>query len=172
MFGHDGLLFGGADGVVLDGVTGAVEQSFSLPAEMIARMPAAGDSDLDGFQEIIIGSSCYSHDGELRWSSDISGTYGHWSAILDVDDDLYGEVAMVGNGELAIYDTDGTELFRHPAGTGQPGPPCVADFDGDGSTEVAVTNLGRSDGLGSFSVDYCEPAGAPPRSCIHTHCSR
>ena len=125
-----------ADRFVLDGATGAVEQTFSLPDEMIARMPASADIDLDGFQEVILGSSCYGHDGALRWSSDISGTYGHWVAILDADDDLYGEVAMVGNGELAIYDTDGTELFRNPAGTGQPGPPCVADFDGDGEAEL------------------------------------
>jgi hypothetical protein len=125
-----------ADTLVLDGATGALEQSFTVPLELMARMPAAGDLDLDGFQELIIGSTLYSHDGTPRWTSDIVGTYGHWVAILDADDDLYGEVAMIGNGELAIYDTDGTILSRSAAGTDQPGPPCVADFDGDGEAEI------------------------------------
>ncbi len=131
--GHPEVL---ADTLVLDGATGATELSLSVPEEMMARMPAAGDIDLDGFQELIIGSTLYSHDGTPRWSSDISGTYGHWVAILDADDDLYGEIAMIGGGELAIYDTDGTVLSRSAAGTGQPGPPCVADFDGDGEAEI------------------------------------
>ena len=44
---------------------------------------------------------------------------------------------MVGAGWLGIYDPDGTELFKTNAGTGQPGPPCVADFDGDDVAEIA-----------------------------------
>jgi len=140
-----------ADTLVLDGATGALEQSFTVPFEMMARMPAAADLDLDGFQELIIGSTLYSHDGTERWTSTISGTYGHWVAILDADDDIYGEVAMIGNGELAIYDTDGSILSRSPAGTEQPGPPCVADFDGDGEAEIgwassSLFNLYELDG--------------------------
>ena len=108
--------------MVLDGLTGGLEQTFTVPDAMIARMPAAADLDLDGTQEVNIGSTCYDADGSALWSSDISGEYGHWVAILDADDDLFGEVAMIGGGELAIYDTDGTVLFRNPAGTSQPGP--------------------------------------------------
>ena len=52
--------------------------------------------------------------------SSIQGNYGHWSAILNADEDLDGEVAMVGAGWLGIYDPDGTELSRRNAGTGQP----------------------------------------------------
>ena len=44
---------------------------------------------------------------------------------------------MIGAGQFAIYDPDGTLLVQSAAGSGQPGPPCVADFDGDGDAEMA-----------------------------------
>ncbi|MFT4975090.1 MAG: hypothetical protein ACI8S6_000977 [Myxococcota bacterium] len=128
-----------ADDLVLSGATGATKLRLPLPSQtqMLGRMTVAADIDLDGQQEIIAGNACYSADGSLRWTAGIFGTYGHWSAILDADGDPEAEVAMVGDGQLGIYDHDGTELSLVAAGTGQPGPPCVADFDGDGDAEIA-----------------------------------
>ena len=126
-----------ADNAVINGRTGQLLHQFTVDPLFIGRMPAVGDLDQDGSQEIIIANKCYNSDVSLRWSSSIQGDYGHWSAILNADDDLDGEVAMVGAGWLGIYDPDGTELFKTNAGTGQPGPPCVADFDGDDVAEIA-----------------------------------
>ena len=103
-----------------------LRHQFAVDPLFIGRMPAVGDLDQDGTQEIIIANTCYNSDFTPRWTSSIQGNYGHWSAILNADEDLDGEVAMVGAGWLGIYDPDGTELFKTNAGTGQPGPPCVA----------------------------------------------
>ena len=127
------------DDLVLSGRTGATKLRLPVPSQaaMLGRMTISADIDLDGQQEIIAGNTCYSSSGATRWTAGVFGEYGHWSAILDADGDPEGEVAMVGGGELGIYDHDGTELSRVPAGTNQPGPPCVADFDGDGDAEIA-----------------------------------
>ena len=126
-----------ADNAVINGRTGQLRHQFAVDPLFIGRMPAVGDLDQDGTQEIIIANTCYNSDFTPRWTSSIQGNYGHWSAILNADEDLDGEVAMVGAGWLGIYDPDGTELFKTNAGTGQPGPPCVADFDGDEVAEIA-----------------------------------
>lgn len=126
-----------ADNAILDGRNGNTLHQFTISDQIIGRMPAVGDLNLDGKQEVIIANQCRNSDGSLRWESSIFGDYGHWSAILNYDQDPFGEVAMVGAGYLGIYKHDGTELYKTPAGTGQPGPPCVADFDGDGDAEIA-----------------------------------
>ena len=126
-----------ADNAILDGRTGDLQHHFQLSGSIIGRMPAVGDIDLDGRQEVIIANECRNADGSLQWDSSIIGTYGHWSAILNYDSDPQGEVVMIGSGQFAIYDPDGTLLVQSAAGSGQPGPPCVADFDGDGDAEMA-----------------------------------
>lgn len=134
-----------ADDLVLNGATGSLRMRLTVPnmASMLGRMTVAADINLDGQQEIIVGNTCYSSTGVKLWSAGIFGEYGHWSAILNADKDPEAEVAMVGGGELGIYDHDGTEKSRVSAGTGQPGPPCVADFDGDGDAEIAWASSSR-----------------------------
>jgi hypothetical protein len=51
--------------------------------------------------------------------------------------DPEGEVAMIGNGRYSLYDTDGTALAARNFGGAVMGPPCVADFDGDGDPEMS-----------------------------------
>lgn len=153
-----------ADNAVLNGQTGEVIHQFPISSLFIGRMPAVGDLDLDGRQEIIIANQCRRSDGSLAWESPIIGDYGHWSAILNADDDPQGEVAMVGAGQLAIYDPDGTELYRTSAGTGQPGPPCVADFDGDGQAEIAwasssLFNMFELDGTVRWTRSVSDSSG-------------
>ena len=92
------------------------------------------------------------------------GDYGHWAAILNYDGDIQGEVAMVGAGYLGFYDPDGTELYKTNAGTGQPGPPCVADFDGDGDAEIAwasssLFNMFELDGSIRWTASITDASG-------------
>lgn len=142
-----------ADNLILDGRTGQVLFEANVDDEIIGRMPAVGDIDLDGLQEVIIGQDVYEFQRtgdsvrvDREWSTPVKGTYGHWSAILDANGDLNGEVAMIGDGRLVIHRHDGPIIVDVAAGTDQPGPPCVADFDGDGISEIA---WGSSD---SFNV--------------------
>jgi hypothetical protein len=133
-----------ADNLVLDGATGELLFRADIHPSVIGRMPAVGDLDLDGLQEFILGSDVYNltrRSGTVtvtkKWTSPVRGTYGHWAAILDANGDQFGEVAMIGGGRLVIHRHDGGVLVDVAAGTDQPGPPCVADFTGDGVSEIA-----------------------------------
>ena len=121
-----------------DGASGAQLASFSAPSGIPYFGPSVGDIDLDGEQEIVIGNQVYSPDGTLEWTSSVAGSYGHWTAIVDVDGDPEGEVLMVGGGQVVVHDHDGTVLYSTTTSdASRPGPICVADFDGDGTVEAA-----------------------------------
>lgn len=126
-----------ADHFILNGQTGAQLADIPVDSSIPYRMPAIGDLDRDGEQEVILGDVCYSLKKGVKWRSPLKGGYGHWAAILQYNKDDKGEVAMVAAGSYAVYDADGKELLKIPAGSTQPGPPCVADFDGDGSANIA-----------------------------------
>lgn len=142
-----------ADVYILDGSTGALQAELTRDKDIPYSLPTIGDIDLDGVQEIILANQCFEPDGSVSWSSDISGGYGHWSAIVNVDEDLAGEVVMIGAGLMGIYDQDGTELRKVEVASNQPGPPCVADFDGDGEPEIAWPN---STSLRLYELDGTE----------------
>lgn len=153
-----------ADRHILDGRTGNLKFSLPSDAAIPYRLPAIGDLDQDGVQEIVLANGVYSFDGDLLWRSPVAGSYGHWSAILDTDGDADAEVAMVGAGELIIHDHDGTVQTRVSAGGGQPGAPCVADFDGDGDAEIAwasssTLNQYELDGTSSWSANVNDTSG-------------
>ncbi len=121
---------------VLDGATGAVKVALPHDGATPFMMASVGDIDLDGEQEIVLGQHVYSPDGTVEWSSSLAGGYGHWSAILNADDDETAEVAMIAEGRLEIYEHDGTLRVSVSAGAANIGAPCVADFDGDGEPEI------------------------------------
>lgn len=153
-----------ADTLILDGLTGAIEQSLTISSGIPYRLPAVADLDLDGEQEVILGNTVYRANGDRWWSSSVTGGYGHWAAILDADGDPEAEVAMVGGGRLAIYEHDGTERTNVAAGGTQPGAPCVADFDGDGEAEIAwgssnTVNLYELDGTRRWSAAVDDSSG-------------
>jgi hypothetical protein len=129
------------DDVVLNGVTGALEAELpSSPTEPY-RMATAGDLDLDGTQEILFGDTVYDASGTPLWSAHVDGPYGLWSAPIDVDGDPEGEVLVFGDGTLAVFEANGDELLRtHDSSWDRPGPPCVADFDGDGAVEIGFAS--------------------------------
>ncbi len=96
----------------------------------------AGDIDLDGQQEVIVGNAAYSKSGTAIYSS--SGSDG-FPAIANFDSDDEAEIVVVSQGTLRLLDTDYTEIWSVSLGsTGYPGPPAIADFNGDGEPDIAV----------------------------------
>ncbi|MBK7757552.1 MAG: VCBS repeat-containing protein [Deltaproteobacteria bacterium] len=122
---------------VLNGQDGSLIWSPPANLSIPYHGPIAGDFDLDGDQEVIIQDTVYDSDGTLLWSASIKGIIGHWSAVLNYDDDDEAEIVMIAGGKYTLYEHDGVEIFKVSAGTEQPGAPCVGDFDGDGEAEIA-----------------------------------
>ena len=131
-----------ADAQVLDGQTGQLLATIPTSGSIPYRVPAVGDIDEDGEQEVLIAENCWSLSQGVEWSTPVMGTYGHWWAILDQDGDSGGEAAAIGGGQMVIHDSDGQVLVNTNAGSGQPGTPCVADYDGDGQAEIAWASSG------------------------------
>jgi len=152
------------DRTVVDGATGAIENTFSISSAIAYRMPAVGDIDLDGDQDVIIGNTVYDPSGTVLWSASLAGSYGHWSAILNADSDPEAEVAMIGGGRMALFEHDGTPIVNVSAGSSQPGAPCVADFDGDGTVEIGwassgTFNMRELDGSNVWSAAVNDSSG-------------
>lgn len=114
------------------------------------RTPVAADLDQDGEQEIILANKVFDSSGSTKWSNAGNGS-GNFAAVADVDGDNGGETFFVSNGTAYLHDDDGSVItsFAVPGGS-IPGPPCMADFDGDGEVELAVPN---STQISVFEVD-------------------
>ena len=132
-----------ADTIRVRGTDGAILNWFPVPSAIEFRIPAVGDVNLDGIQEVVIGNSLFSPDGKRKWTAPVQGTYGHWSALVDANEDPYGEIVMVADGRLLVLEHDGSVLVDVPAGNDHPGAPCVADFDGDGAPEIGWASNNR-----------------------------
>jgi hypothetical protein len=122
----DSLVVSGRDGRTL----------FTLPAASAYTVPVCADIDQDGTAEIIYGPNVYDHRGALEWGM-ASGGGSTMAAVVNVDGDDNAEVFLA-SGQLFLYDDDGTLLNATALPSTTPGPPCAADFDGDGEVEIAV----------------------------------
>src|SRR5574341_893697 len=114
------------------------------------------DIDMDGQREIIAGNTVYNNDCTVKWTRNelLDGL----TSVGNFDDDAYPEIVFINWGyqstdhasEARVYLIDHTgaikwgpvylrQLEAHPQNySGIGGPPVVADFDGDGKTEIGV----------------------------------
>ncbi|MFT5681318.1 MAG: hypothetical protein ACI8RZ_002224 [Myxococcota bacterium] len=138
------------DIAVVEGTNGATVATLgSLSTSW--RAPVVADLDADGIQEILLGENTYAPDGTVKWSVSGSGD-SVFSAVADIDGDAGGESFWVTGNLLHIVDDDGTLIRTVSLNTSssRPGPPSVADFDGDGQVEIAVP---ASSQLEMFEID-------------------
>lgn len=111
---------------------------FSLDDHGITGAIICADLDQDGTAEILLGDSVYSHTGELEWTFPLDRTAA-FAALLNADEDAEAEI-FIASDRLDRYEADGTLIGSGelPETAFSAGPPCVADFDGDGFPEVGV----------------------------------
>ena len=143
---------------VLDGKTGAIETV--LPGSYVNT---AADLDGDGQLDIVHSRGAYNAAGGVMAKTGLDGS---WSAVADLDGDGKAEVATIANGgallphHLIIWRYDpvapnGVQIVRAgidingplspmlcpPGSAGSKnggGPQTIADFNGDGTPDVAV----------------------------------
>lgn len=121
---------------VVDGATGSTVTTLGGITNSW-RTPVAADLDQDGLQEIILGNVVFNAAGSRLWANSGTGS-GNFNAVADVDGDIGGEVFFASGSTMYLHDDDGTLLDAWTIPGTNPGPTCVADFDGDGAVEIAV----------------------------------
>ena len=121
-----------SDGQVLDSI------SYPDQGAVFSVLGTVADIDGDGISEVLIRDRAWSLDGvELTFPID-STSRQHW-AVAQVDDDAEPELLLLESSALTVFEHDGVQRDRWTFGSASPGPPCVADLDGDGRVEVVHT---------------------------------
>lgn len=132
-------ILSGLDGTIL----GKGDVGFGMPRGRFRSMedgPKSVPMDLDGdgTMEVIAGRELLAPDGSTICLADTpDGTV----ATADVDGDGLGEVVLVQDGAITIYEHDCTvtRTWALPD-AGHGGPATLADFDGDGHLELGVAS--------------------------------
>ena len=157
------------DIAVVEGSTGATVTTLTGQASSW-RAPVIADIDRDGFQEILLGEKVYGPGGTVEWQVPLNSGDSTFAAVADIDGDPGGESFWVTGTQLHVRDDNGTNLrsITLNGSSFRPGPPTVADFDGDGAVEIAIPasqqiEMFEMDGTRLWSVavqDYSGIAGA------------
>ena len=107
--------------------------------EEIGMHVTAADLNMDGVQEVILGNTLVDPSGNTLCQA--TGLEDGYTASADVNGDGQGEVIVVGNGRVGVYDsTCGVVDTWSLAGGGTGGPPTVSDFDADGEVEIGIAD--------------------------------
>ncbi|HEY1959377.1 MAG TPA: VCBS repeat-containing protein [Polyangiaceae bacterium] len=143
------------EGGILDGKTGALKATFSPP---LAGSFVVSDIDGDGKLDVVTSSQGYDATGKQFVDTDVPG---YWPAIGDFDKNGVPEIVGVQYTSHTVWiwhydknqpnkfswvrqgiDINGTLTQHCPVGsagyTTGGGPPTVADFNGDGTPDVAL----------------------------------
>jgi hypothetical protein len=154
--GRPEILFYGA---IYDNLGNALDETLDplvLDPAGTGYIPVVADVDADGLPELVSGAQTYAFDTALRrWIPEaaIGGQSGR-TAVADLGTypadplmdnrgalDGVGEIVTVHAGIIHAYNLSGRQVFTATlAGTGNGGPPTIADFDGDGRAELASAN--------------------------------
>ena len=99
----------------------------------------AADLNMDGVQEVILGHTLVDPFGNTLCQA--TGLEDGYTAPADVNGDGQGEVVVVGNGRVGVYDSTCSVVDTWSlAGGGTGGPPTVSDFDADGEVEIGIAD--------------------------------
>jgi hypothetical protein len=147
---------------IIDATTGRVEQT--IPSTY-GNFQVVGDIDQDGLQDLVFSDGVWDGYGAKMWEHKNAGSYA-FPTIVDIDGDPGGEVVLVMNGTIRVYDDDGTELWDAP--NDSPDAvwiPCAGDFDGDGDVEIAWAdkthfNMYELDGTKRWAMPIRDSSGA------------
>ena len=129
---------------IVEGATGMLRTSGTAGQGRFAAYDELGyhsiviDLEGDGIQELVAGPTLYEPDGTARCTAEGLAPDG-FTAAADLDMDGQGEVVLVGNGEVGVYEADCTVSAGWTLpGHGSGGPPTIGDFDGVGVPEIGI----------------------------------
>jgi WD40 repeat protein len=103
----------------------------------LGALSYAADIDQDGLLEVVNDRIIYRHDGRTKCYN--FNVYNGLSGVANFDSDPYGEIALVGGGNVYLLDDNCALLWTAPIPNGgYGGAPNIADFDNDGQVEIGV----------------------------------
>lgn len=133
-------------------------------------VPTLADLDMDGTQEIILGSAIYKLEDPT--ATDGTGCSGYsmgaagWTAVANFDDDPFPEIVVVEDGALVLLEHDGTEIWRQDLPIDAARINALFNIPDCSPTTACVTNAECAGGRcfrGQCVPDKaCLPGGGPP----------